>query len=101
MNLRLKCVRKLPFKKILRLIKTLIRWSGLFQQAIKLLEFLSSTQAQNLYADENYEYPVNATVKPHGLLAAWGDFKADTVDVAAAGEFQVTAVKLMDRVGYK
>jgi iron(III) transport system substrate-binding protein len=71
------------------------------QQAIKLLEFLSSTQAQNLYADGNYEYPVNAAVKPHGLIAAWGDFKADTVDVAAAGEFQVAAVKLMDRVGYK
>jgi iron(III) transport system substrate-binding protein len=69
--------------------------------AIKLLEFLSSAQAQNLYADANYEYPVNAAVKPHGLIAAWGTFKADTVDVAAAGEFQVAAVKLMDRVGYK
>ena len=71
------------------------------QQAIKLLEFLSSAPAQNLYADDNYEYPVNAAVKPHGLIAAWGAFKADTVDVAAAGEFQVAAVKLMDRVGYK
>lgn len=69
--------------------------------AIKLLEFLSSAPAQNLYADENYEYPINAAVKPHGLLAAWGSFKADTVDVAAAGELQVAAVKLMDRVGYK
>ena len=69
--------------------------------AIKLLEFLSSAPAQNLYADENYEYPINAAVKPHGLIAAWGSFKADTVDVAAAGEFQVAAVKLMDRVGYK
>ena len=69
--------------------------------AIKLLEFLSSAPAQNLYADENYEYPINTAVKPHGLIAAWGSFKADTVDVAAAGEFQVAAVKLMDRVGYK
>jgi iron(III) transport system substrate-binding protein len=69
--------------------------------AIKLLEFLSSAQAQNLYADANYEYPVNAAVQPHGLINAWGTFKADTVDVAAAGEFQVAAVKLMDRVGYK
>lgn len=70
-------------------------------QAIRLLEFLSSTKAQNLYADGNYEYPANPAVKPHALLAAWGTFKADTVDVAAAGELQVTAVKLMDRVGYK
>jgi iron(III) transport system substrate-binding protein len=71
------------------------------KNAIKLLEFLSSAQAQNLYADDNYEYPANATVQPHGLIAAWGTFKADTVDVAAAGELQVAAVKLLDRVGYK
>jgi iron(III) transport system substrate-binding protein len=70
-------------------------------QAIKLLEFLSSTEAQNLYADVNYEYPANPAVKPHTIIAAWGDFRADTVDVAAAGELQAAAVKLMDRVGYK
>jgi iron(III) transport system substrate-binding protein len=69
--------------------------------AIKLLEFLSSPEAQNLYADANYEYPADPAVKPHALIAAWGTFKADQVDVAAAGELQATAVKLLDRVGYK
>ena len=56
--------------------------------AIKLIEFLSSPEAQNLYADINYEYPANPAVKPSALLTAWGSFKADQVDVAAAGEFQ-------------
>jgi iron(III) transport system substrate-binding protein len=70
-------------------------------QAIKLIEFLSSTEAQNLYVDVNYEYPANPAVKPSTLIAAWGEFKADTMDVAAAGELQAAAVKLMDRVGYK
>jgi iron(III) transport system substrate-binding protein len=69
--------------------------------AIKLLEFLSSSEAQNLFADANYEYPANPSVKPSTIITAWGDFKADTVDVAAAGELQAAAVKLMDRVGYK
>jgi iron(III) transport system substrate-binding protein len=69
--------------------------------AIKLIEFLSSPEAQNLVADANYEYPANPTVKANSMIVAWGDFKADTVDVAAAGELQATAVKLMDRVGYK
>jgi len=69
--------------------------------AIKLIEFLSSPEAQNLVADANYEYPANPTVKASTIIVAWGDFKADTVDVAAAGELQATAVKLMDRVGYK
>jgi iron(III) transport system substrate-binding protein len=71
------------------------------QQAIKLIEFLSSPEAQNLYADANYEYPANPAVKPSTLIAAWGEFKADGVDVAAAGELQAAAVKLLDRVGYK
>jgi iron(III) transport system substrate-binding protein len=70
-------------------------------QAIQLLEFLSSADAQNLYADVNYEYPANPAVKPSTIISAWGDFKADRVDVAAAGELQAAAVKLMDRVGYK
>jgi iron(III) transport system substrate-binding protein len=69
--------------------------------AIQLLEFLSSGEAQNLYADANYEYPANPAVKPSTIITAWGEFKADTVDVAAAGELQAAAVKLMDRVGYK
>jgi iron(III) transport system substrate-binding protein len=71
------------------------------EQAVRLLEYLSSPEAQNLYADANYEYPANPAVKPHALIAGWGTFKADQVDVAAAGEFQVAAVKLLDRVGYK
>lgn len=69
--------------------------------AIKLIEFLSSPEAQNVFADANYEYPANPKVMPHPLIAAWGTFKADQVDVAAAGEFQVSAVKLLDRVGYR
>lgn len=69
--------------------------------AIKLLEFLSSPAAQKMYADTNYEYPANPDVKPEALLADWGTFKADEVDVAAAGALQAEAVKLMDRLGYK
>ena len=71
------------------------------EQAIKLIEFLSSPEAQNLYADVNYEYPANPAVKPHPLLASFGTFKADKVDIASAGEFQAAAVKLLDRVGYR
>lgn len=71
------------------------------EQAVKLLEFLSSPKAQSLFVDGNYEYAVHPTVQPAALLASWGQFKADQVDVAAAGDLQVAAVKLMDRVGYK
>jgi iron(III) transport system substrate-binding protein len=69
--------------------------------AIRLIEFLSTPEAQSLYGDVNYEYPANPAVKPNTLITAWGEFKADSMDIAAAGELQTAAVKLMDRVGYK
>lgn len=69
--------------------------------AVKLLEWLSSAKAQNLFADANLEFPVNPAVKPAAAVAAWGDFKQDPLNVAKAGEFQAAAVKLMDRAGYR
>ncbi len=71
------------------------------ENAIKLLEYLSSVEAQNLFADSNFEYPANPKVKPHEILLKWGPFKADDVNVAAAGEFQAAATRLADRAGYK
>jgi len=70
-------------------------------QALKLLEWMSSAQAQNLFADRNMEYPANPKVKPHPAVAAWGAFRQDTIHVAEAGRRQAQAVKLMDRAGYK
>ncbi|SCX44238.1 iron(III) transport system substrate-binding protein [Nitrosospira sp. Nsp1] len=69
--------------------------------ATRLLEFLSSEKAQNLFADVNMEYPVNPRVKPDPTVAAWGTFKQNTINVTTAGELQAEAVKLMDRAGYR
>ncbi len=71
------------------------------KEALKLLEWLSSDKAQNLFADVNLEYPVNPAVKADPVVAAWGMFKQNVVNVAKAGELQANAVKLMDRAGYK
>ena len=69
--------------------------------AIKFLEFLSSPEAQQLFADLSFEYPANPQAAVNPLVAKWGKFKQDDVNIAAAGEFQAAAVKLADRVGYK
>ena len=69
--------------------------------AIKLLEWFSSKNAQNLFADVNLEYPANPAIKPDPVVAAWGSFKQNPISVAKAGELQTAAVKLMDRMGYK
>ena len=78
-----------------------IRYAKNEPGAVKLLEWLSSAKAQNLFADANLEFPVNPAVKPATAVAAWGDFKQDPLNVAKAGEFQAAAVKLMDRADYR
>ena len=69
--------------------------------AIKLLEWLASMQAQQMYAGENMEYPANPKVKATDTVAAWGEFKADSMNLSEAGELQGAAVKVMDKAGYK
>lgn len=71
------------------------------QAAVKFLEWLSGDKAQHLFADANLEFPANPAVNPDPLVAAWGDFKHNAINVAEAGKRQVDAVKLMDRAGYK
>ncbi len=70
-------------------------------QAIKLLEWLSGAEAQNIFASLNMEYPANPAIKVDASVAAWGEFKQDKLNVIKAGELQAKAVMLMDRAGYK
>ena len=69
--------------------------------AVKLLDFLTSDSAQRWYAETNNEYPVNPAIPPSATLKAWGEFKADTLNVAKLGELNATAVRVMDRAGWK
>ncbi|MDT8419317.1 MAG: extracellular solute-binding protein [Desulfuromonadales bacterium] len=70
-------------------------------EAVKFLEWLSSEKAQNLYADANLEYPVNPRVANNPEVDAWGSFKQSTFNLSKAGELQTTAIRLMDRAGYR
>ena len=56
---------------------------------------------QQVFADANFEYPVNPNVKPTTAIAAWGDFKGDTTPLEKIGELQPKAIAIMDAVGWK
>ncbi len=71
------------------------------EAAVALVEFLASPESQAWYAEANGEYPVRADVPPSSTLAAWGTFKADTLNLARLGELNAEAVKLMDRAGWR
>ena len=70
------------------------------QAAQKFLEWLSQSESQSMFAGLNLEYPASPAVKADPIVLAWGDFKANPINVAKAGELQADAVRLMDRVGY-
>jgi iron(III) transport system substrate-binding protein len=69
--------------------------------AIKLIEFLTSPEAQQMFADANFEFPANPQAGVNRVIAKWGKFRQDDTNVAAAGEFQAAAIRLADRAGYK
>jgi iron(III) transport system substrate-binding protein len=70
-------------------------------EAQRFIEFLSTSEVQTMWAKQSQEFPVNPTVTPDPLLAQWGAFKMDDLNIAAAGEFQPAATRLADRAGYK
>lgn len=71
------------------------------ENALLLLEFLSSEIAQESFANANYEYPVNEAVSPHELLESWGDFKAQNINLTVLGKHASEAAILMDEVGWE
>lgn len=70
------------------------------ENAIKLMEFLSSEDGQKLYASVNNEYPVKAGVPAGKVAASFGTFKPDSLSIAKIGELRKQASELVDKVGY-
>lgn len=71
------------------------------ENAVKLIEFLVSPEAQAWYAEVNGEYPVREGVAVSPVLAQWGEFKADDLDLIELGELNGAALMLMDRAGWQ
>jgi iron(III) transport system substrate-binding protein len=71
------------------------------EAAVALLEWLSTSTAQQIFADVNLEYPANPAVAVDPSVATWGGFEQNRINLANAGENQVAAIRLMDREGYR
>ncbi len=70
--------------------------------AVLFLEYLASDDAQNYFANSNNEWPVVASAKPNNAaLLSLGNFKRDSLNLAAIGRNQPTAQKIADRSGFK
>ncbi len=67
--------------------------------AVKLIQFLSGHKAQQIYAEKNYEYPVEPGLEASESVKAFGELKADTLPLAEIGKNRKAASEMVDRVG--
>ncbi len=68
--------------------------------AVKLLEFLVSPEAQAIYAKANYEYPVLAGAEIDPIIAELGELKIDPLPLSAIAAHRREASELVDKVGF-
>lgn len=71
------------------------------ENAIRLIEYLSEEEAQSILANLNFEFPINPKVDKAPLTQAWGEFKADDINLSILGANNRDAVMIFDRVGWK
>lgn len=71
------------------------------ENAIRFIEYLTNTGAQQYYVAGNNEYPVNEDTPLAPVLVEFGEFKSDAVNVSVLGKNNPEAIKVMDRAGWK
>jgi iron(III) transport system substrate-binding protein len=73
--------------------------------AVKFLEYLAGAEAQNYFANGNNEWPTAKGVKVNNpalqSMSNGGDFKSETIPLAAVGANQAKVQQMLDRVGFK
>lgn len=70
------------------------------ENALKLMEFLASPKAQEIYAEANYEYPIAPGTKPTEIVAGWGSFTPDTLNLMQIAGQRAAALKMVEEVDF-
>jgi len=70
------------------------------ENALSLMEFLSSGEAQQIYATANFEYPIAPGTQVDDLVKSWGDFDADTVNLMTLAKLRKKALELTEIVDF-
>jgi iron(III) transport system substrate-binding protein len=66
--------------------------------AVKLIQFLASGKAQQIYAEKNYEYPVEPGLEPSDMVKSFGTLNPDTLPLAEIAKNRKAASEMVDRV---
>ncbi|HBQ32178.1 MAG TPA: iron ABC transporter substrate-binding protein, partial [Ochrobactrum anthropi] len=68
--------------------------------AVKLLEYLVSDEAQQIYAKANFEYPVKPGAPLDPIVESFGELKIDSVPLSEIVSHRKQASELVDKVGF-
>ncbi len=68
--------------------------------AVQLIEYLTSDEAQKIYADLNDEYPLKKGVALSAVVKSWGELQADDLPLSEIGKHRKRASELVDEVGF-
>ena len=71
------------------------------ENAIKLINYLTSDEAQKTYVKNSFEYSVNPNIEPDYIVKKWGKFKRDTLDLNLLGKYRQEAIRIFDKTGWK
>ena len=71
------------------------------ENAIRLIEYLATEEAQRYYALENNEFPVLDEMELPDVLQRFGSFENDTINVSMYGTNNPVAIRVMDRAGWR
>ena len=71
------------------------------ENAIKLIEFLSSIEAQEIFAEANQEFPANPKAKSSATVTSWGTFKEDNIQLNEVGKYNKEAVEIATKANWK
>lgn len=71
------------------------------ENAVKLIEYMTSKDAQEYLAANNYEFPVNAEAKKPEILESWGKFRIQDLDFDTLGKHNQKAIEIFNKTGWK
>ena len=60
------------------------------------MQFITSDYAQEYYTNNSYEYPVINNIKPSNIIAEWGEFKIDNLDLNELGTQRKKAIEIFE-----
>ena len=71
------------------------------ENAMKFLEFLVSNEAQKIYAEINYEYPIRKNIELNDFMKKYNNFIKDDINLSEIAQLNKKSIILMDIAGWQ